>query len=69
MSYEPSTINDPSDDGLTTEQHFQQTIEKLHPYIQRLWAARWKLLIFNSITLTLALAYLFLIAKPYLKAQ
>lgn len=50
---------------LTSEERFKETVEKLRPYIQNLWAARWKLLIINGVVLVLTLAYLLFLTEPY----
>jgi len=52
-------------DELTTEQRLQFTIERLRPHLQRLWQARWKLIICNSIVLLLTIFYLLFLTKPY----
>jgi uncharacterized protein involved in exopolysaccharide biosynthesis len=56
-------------DELTTEQRFIQLIEKLRPYIQKLWQVRWKLIIFNAIVMGLTLIYLIFIAVPYYESK
>ena len=49
----------------TTEEKFKELVEKLRPYIVKLWAVRKKLIIFNGVVLILTLLYLLFLAKPY----
>src|ERR1035438_2054315 len=49
----------------TTEEKIQNFIEKLRPYILKLWDKRKKLLIINGVVLIITLLYLLFIVKPY----
>ena len=46
-------------------ERFKLTVEKWRPYILRLWNARWKFIIINSVVLVLTLAYLLFLTHPY----
>jgi uncharacterized protein involved in exopolysaccharide biosynthesis len=53
----------------TTEENLQDFIEKLHPYILKLWIKRKKLLIINGAVLILTLLFLLFIIKPYYESS
>jgi uncharacterized protein involved in exopolysaccharide biosynthesis len=50
------------------EDWFKNLVEKLRPYILKLWEVRKKLMIFNGGVAVLVLVYLYLIAKPYFES-
>jgi uncharacterized protein involved in exopolysaccharide biosynthesis len=49
----------------TTEEKFKEFVEKVRPYIIKLWNLRRRLLIFNGVVLVLTILYLLFLAKPY----
>lgn len=53
----------------TTEEKIQDFIEKIRPYILKLWDKRKKLLIINGIVLIITLLYLLFIIKPYYESS
>jgi uncharacterized protein involved in exopolysaccharide biosynthesis len=53
----------------TTEQKIQDFIEKLRPYILKLWNKRKKLLILNGAVLVVTLIFLLFIIKPYYESS
>ena len=66
-------IQDPNidlepEDNRTFEEKFKSFIEKVRPYIKRLWAVRKKFILVNFIILIIALAYLIFLAKPYFES-
>jgi len=58
-------IDSKNEEELSFEERFKQTVEKLRPYIIRLWKAKKKFVIFNTVVLALTLAYLLFLTKPY----
>lgn len=61
----PQNFYEPETDTRTSEEKFIDLVERFRPYFLRLWQARWKLIIFNSIVLLLTILYLLFLAKPY----
>ncbi len=61
------STNDPisQEQDVPFEARFKQTVEKLRPYVIKLWQSRKKLLIFNAIVLVLAVAYLLFLDHNY----
>ncbi|MHB1687680.1 MAG: Wzz/FepE/Etk N-terminal domain-containing protein [Ignavibacteriaceae bacterium] len=57
--------NDNGETEIPFEIRFQQTVEKVRPYLKNLWALRKKFVIFNAIVLILTLAYLIFLTEPY----
>jgi uncharacterized protein involved in exopolysaccharide biosynthesis len=53
----------------TTEEKIQDFIEKLRPYILKLWNKRKKLLIINGAVLIITLLFLLFIVKPYYESS
>lgn len=53
------------EDTRTFEEKFKSFVEKVRPYITRLWAVRKKFVLVNFIILIIALAYLIFLTKPY----
>jgi uncharacterized protein involved in exopolysaccharide biosynthesis len=53
----------------TSEEKIQESVEKLRPYIQNLFAKRKKLLIINGIVFIVVLVYMLLIVKPYYESS
>lgn len=60
-----SSAKNADKDEIPFEESFKQTVEKLRPYIKKLWCARKRFLRFNIAIFILALLYLILFAKPY----
>ncbi len=58
-------LNPQEEVDLPFEERFKQTVEKLRPYVIKLWESRKKLIIFNATVLALTLAYLIFLTKPY----
>lgn len=50
------------------EERFRGFLQKISPYIERLWELRKKLIIINGTVLVLAIAYLYLFGKPYFES-
>lgn len=61
---QPNTDLEP-EDNRTFEEKFRSVIEKVKPYIKKLWGKRKKIIIVNTAVLIIALAYLLFLAKPY----
>jgi uncharacterized protein involved in exopolysaccharide biosynthesis len=53
----------------TTEENIQEFIEKLRPYILKLWDKRKKFLIINGSVLIITLLFLLFIIKPYYESS
>lgn len=53
----------------TTEEKIQDFIEKIRPYILKLWDKRKKLLIINGAVLIITLLFLLFIIKPYYESS
>jgi uncharacterized protein involved in exopolysaccharide biosynthesis len=53
----------------TTEQKIQDFIQKLRPYLMKLWSNRKKLIIINSAVMVIALLYVLFIVKPYYESS
>jgi uncharacterized protein involved in exopolysaccharide biosynthesis len=53
----------------TSEEKLQDRIEKVRPYIQKLWDKRKKFLIFNGLILIITLFFLLFIIKPYYESS
>jgi uncharacterized protein involved in exopolysaccharide biosynthesis len=49
----------------SSEEKFEQLAIKLRPHIQKLWAAKWKLLAFNIVVMVLTIVYLKVYVKDY----
>ena len=54
-----------NEEEIPFEERFKQTVEKIRPYVLRLWEAKKKFIIFNAIVLALTLVYLLFLTKPY----
>ncbi len=62
----PNTGPQPlNEEEIPFEERFKQTVEKIRPYVLRLWEAKKKFIIFNVIVLALTLVYLLFLTKPY----
>jgi uncharacterized protein involved in exopolysaccharide biosynthesis len=64
----PDNENQNPEEELSFEERFKQVVEKLRPYVVKLWDSRKKLVIFNAVVLALTLAYLIFLTKPYYKS-
>jgi uncharacterized protein involved in exopolysaccharide biosynthesis len=53
----------------TTEEKIQDFIEKIRPYLLKLWDKRKKLLIINGVIFTITLLFLLFIVKPYYESS
>ena len=56
------------EDNRTFEEKFKSFMQKVRPYINRLWSNRKKFIIFNFIVLILTLAYLLFLTKPFFES-
>lgn len=60
-----STSQQLNEEEIPFEERFKKTVDKVRPYIKRLWTVRKKFIIFNIVVLILALVYLIFLTKPY----
>jgi uncharacterized protein involved in exopolysaccharide biosynthesis len=51
--------------GFSTEESFRRTVEKLRPYLTKLWGVRKKFLYVNGVVAIVAVLYLLFLTKPY----
>ncbi len=58
-----------TEDTRTFEEKFRSIIEKVNPYIKKLWANRKKILIINTAVLILSIIYLLFLTKPYFQSS
>ena len=59
----------PQEPELSTEERFKQTVEKLRPYIHKLWNERRKLLWINFSVAVVTILILLFLVKPYYDSQ
>ena len=55
----------PQKPELSTEERFKQNVEKLRPYLKKLWAAKWKMVYINSGVCAVTVLILLFLVKPY----
>lgn len=55
-------------DNRTFEEKFRSIIEKVKPFLKRLWANRKKILFINTAVLVLTIIYLLFLTKPYFQS-
>ena len=51
------------------EEKIKDFMDQIRPYAKRLWDLRKKLIILNGIVAIIALAYLYLLTKPYFESS
>jgi uncharacterized protein involved in exopolysaccharide biosynthesis len=58
-----------TEDTRTFEEKFKSIIERISPYIKKLWANRKKILIINTAVLIVSIIYLLFLTKPYFQSS
>lgn len=56
------------EDTRTFEEKFKSIVDKISPYLKKLWANRKKILIINAAVLVLAILYMLFLTKPYFQS-
>lgn len=58
-----------AEDTRTFDEKFRDMVEKIRPYLQRLWSNRKKFFLFNLVILIITILYLLFLTKPYFKSS
>jgi len=65
MSDEQNNISSEQEEELSARESFKLFLEKLSPYLQKVWGAKKNLLIVNGTIIAITVAVLLLFVKPY----